>query len=437
MRRREVLVGAGAGLGLLSATTRRLISEAQGQGAEPKGRRLVVLTDGNGWGHQGMQRRGEPLDTTVRSPDDWDLPVCLSPFGPVASEVTIVRRLHNRGGGGLHGNGWATLSAVPPIANGPGGVSFDRWVAGEVHAEDPFPSVALGVTHKRDRAPVCTSADGPRRPFPAIASPLDAYEVLFGGDRDDLSAEQRLAEERSLLDGAIEDVDRARAELAAPERRKFDQLLDSFRGLERELGRRQEILGGNAIPPLPQGDLEARGLAPDVIRAHGSILAHAIGLGLTSVGHLSLYGLDAHNAGWGGIGYGGDAHESLMHLEGYTRERATEAVTEIARFKAAELMHIRNVLASFPEGDGTVADQTVFVWINSGGGKHHDGRDWQIVVTIGRPGGGFQAGRYIEANRSERETINQVLLAVGQGLGVEHDVFGRPEDCPGPLAELG
>ncbi|MEM9459636.1 MAG: DUF1552 domain-containing protein [Myxococcota bacterium] len=432
MRRRRFLQGLGGGSVALGALGHQLLAQAYGD--SPDRVNLVVLSTGNGWGHQGMKREGEILDTTVVDEDDWVLPAALSPLAGLADRVSILRPFRCPGDGNLHGSGWSTLTCLKGDGINPNGRSLDRLVGLDRGATDPFSSVALGISHKAGKPAPCTSSNGPLEAFPAIGSPLDAYVALFGGT-DQAEALERLTSEQGLLGGMMDDVTRARAALAGPERAKLDQMLDSLRELERQLEGRLEVLAEHDPPALPPGDLTATGLSPDVIRAQADIGAHAVAFGLTRVLHLSILGFNDHNAGWGALGHPGDAHEDLMHKENYTGEQADQAVFDITLFEAQIVERIWSVLQTVPSGAGTVADQTVLLWINSGGGKHHDGRNYHPVVLVGDAGGRLATGKYVEFG--ERPNLNQLYLSLAQATGMEIDVFGDPEDCPGPLSALG
>lgn len=435
IQRRDFLasLGLGAGAALLSPLLHSLV--AQAQGIDDGRCNLVVFTDGNGWGHQGMQR-SELLLTDVRSPSDWDLPSVLQPLSFIRERISIALPLENPFGRNLHGNGWATLNVMPTVGGGPGGVSLDRWVALQAGLGDAFPSLALGVATRNDRPAPCTSSDGPAQPFPAIASPVAAFEYVFGtGTVSGVDPKVALARERSLLDAMIDDVKRARDALAGPERAKFDQLLESYRTVEQSLAQRLEIFESRELPPPPDPALDEKtGLEPDVIRAHVDLIALALSFGLTHVAHLSVLGFDAHNAGWGALGHPGDAHEDIAHVA-VGGEAATDAYRAIISYKAGELAHLYQQLEATSVGDATLAERTVFVWVNSGGGKHHDGTVEHPIVIIGDAGGALRAGQYLQFERKER-AISDAYLAVGQALGVEADVFGDPQTCKGPLPGL-
>jgi len=431
-RRRHFLQGLGSGSLLLGALGGQLLARAEGE--DPDRVNLIVLTAGNGWGHQGMSREGTILDTTVRSIDDWDLPPALSPLSALSDRVSILRTLRCPGDGDLHGSGWSTLTCVKGDGINPNGISLDRLVGLEQGTSDPFSSVALGIATKPGGVARCTSSDGPLQAYPAIGSPLSAYASLFGGTSQ-AEALSKLASEQGLLAGMIEDSTRARSRLAGPEAAKLEQMLDSLRELERQLVGRIEILAEHPPPLLPEGDLSAVGLSPSVIRAQASIGAHAVAFGLTRVLHLSILGFNDHNAGWGGLGHPGDAHEGLMHLETYSKAEADQAVFDITVFQADIVARIWSVLEAMPCGNGTAADRTVLLWVNSAGGKHHDGRNHHPAVLVGDAGGRLATGKYVEFET--QPNLNQLYLSVAQAAGVPVDTFGEPEDCPGPLEVLG
>ena len=431
LSRRELArtLGLGGAAALLGPLVGRLVSRARGEA--PTRRLLFVLTDGNGWNHQG----GGDRDPALLDPSRADgLPAVLDPLAPLAEKVTVLRRLYNPHGRNLHGNGWATLSVAPSDHRHPGGVSIDRFVAREVGGDDPFPSVALGLSTRSDRAAVSTSADGPSRPFPAEASPARAFPRLFGAAGSSEEALAALAEQRSVLDGLTDDVRRTESRLAGPERAKLEQMLGSLRDLEGQLAGRAAALMDRGVPGAP-GESEA-GLRGETVRDHVEVAAHAYAYGLTRVVHLSIFGRDAHNVGWGFLGFPGDAHESVAHVgHGYDRDRSTEAYEAIIRFKAAEIAHLFGRLAAEEDGDGTLADRAVALWVNSGGGKHHEGTSHIPLVLVGDAGGALRGGGQLRYGGGE-VCVSQVFLSVARAMGSRAEVFGDPEHCPGPLADL-
>lgn len=431
--RRSFLRGLsmGGAATLLGPFVNRIVGTAWG--ADVSRPNLFVLTAGNGWGHQSLDRNTPLLAPTMRSESDWDLPKVLNKLSPLAKRVSLCRRLYNPFDKNLHGNGWATLSVMKGDGRNPGGPSLDRWVALQTAASDPFPSLALGVALRDSSPPPCTSSDGVRKPFPAIGRPLVAFETVFGSASGQADADNVLARRKSLLDAMVKDVERVRAQLAGQERTKLDQLLESYRGLERQLSAKRQILAAIKTPAPPTDKQNSLGLQPASLQAHVDVAAHAVAFGFTRVVHLSVLGFDAHNAGWDALGFSGDAHENLAHLSGYDKPRATAAYEAIIDFEAGLLARFYSVLSGFKANDQLLSDQTLAVWVNSGGGKHHEGHAHHAVVIVGDAQGRVRGGMHLER---PGHAVSEAFLPVASAMGVKSDTFGDPEHCKGPLPGL-
>src|SRR3954469_4411557 len=182
--RRNFLAGLGLGAGshLLGSAWKAMLPEALGAAALPK--RLVLFTAGNGF----LERFWA---CPARSETDFDLTPALMPLAPYKSNLVIASKLHNPFIHANHGNQMATLTVtespvqVSQMRGPPGGISIDRLIASRIGAGDAFDSTAVGCVTFRsggsyDQA-LSLSADGARKPFPAIGSPLLAYKTWFGG----------------------------------------------------------------------------------------------------------------------------------------------------------------------------------------------------------------------------------------------------------------
>jgi hypothetical protein len=75
------------------------------------------------------------------------------------------------------------------------------------------------------------------------------------------------------------------------------------------------------------------------------------------------------------------------------------------------------------------------MWVNSGGGKHHNGNDTHAVVLVGNAAGRLRAGQHL-VFPGRRNSIGQAFLAVAQSLGSRATVFGDPDHCKEPLPGL-
>ncbi len=426
-RRLGVLASNLGRAAFLGPLLHRFRSEADGLQSAPWP--LLVVTFGNGWGHQGMARIGTTLDTAVRSATDWDLPSTLKAFEPFKSRVSILRNLGNPFGGSLHGSGWSTLTVADTDGRTPGGISIDRLVALQMGKDDAFPSLSLGIGTAAGRPAVTTSADGFRRPFPAIASPEVAFATLFG-----FAVDGGLGPEQALLDSARQDIRRLQSQLAGSERQKLEQMLQSFESIGKQSDARRRVLLEKGVPP-PLTLSYRLGLDKDVIGAHFATAAAAMQFGLTRVVHISLLGFDAFNAGWDSLGFPGDAHENVAHVSGVTAEYSTKAYHAVVQFQAAAIARFIEQLSTVRVGGVALSERLTVLWLNSGGGKHHDGSSTHPCVVVGPQSGLLKMGRYIDYPL-RTQTVSEVFLAVAQNCGVKIDVFGDPRFCAGPLPGL-
>lgn len=94
-----------------------------------------------------------------------------------------------------------------------------------------------------------------------------------------------------------------------------------------------------------------------------------------------------------------------------------------ANFHAETILGIYQRLAAIPEGDGTMADNTVIVVSNTAGHQHHNGSDRTWLMLIGGLGC-FRTDSYITFPYLER-SINDAFITIAQALGVETDTFGQ------------
>ena len=117
-----------------------------------------------------------------------------------------------------------------------------------------------------------------------------------------------------------------------------------------------------------------------------------------------------------------------------------------------EDVHLRGIaklaqkLDGIPEGDGTMLDNTLIVYMSCAGGDHHGGlADWPVVL-LGGMAGKLKMGRYLEYPKYQEaghRTISNLYLSFMHAAGMPApESFGQPDsnlkhlNLNGPLAEL-
>lgn len=428
--RRDFLaaMGLGAGSPLLGCIFDRLLPEAMGA-VNPGRKRFLMFTHGGSLLEQ-------DYTCVVRSPTDFDLTPVLAPLQPYKQDLIVLSKFYVPFDKRLHGNQYAVLSMMAssnqnygePYGRPPGGISFDRFLANQIGGKDAFSSIAQGL-HDGKNPAACLSADGQNKEFPAIGNPIEAYDRYFGngvpgGSTQDTQA--LLAQDRSVLDAVRGDIARMSSKLATPERAKLDQYLESLRGLERQLG---ELAKGQTTcekPAKPTTSSDRISVA--TVDAHLSVQFAAHLCGLTRVSHFSLhgYGSPHHAYSWLGDTTG-------YHLCHHNSNRAM--ILKIETWVMTKVAELAGRLAKTAEGNGSMLDNSLLMFLNTCGGKHHNGSDTYSIQTLGRAGGALRTGRYLSYGIGAH-SLADPYVAFANALDVPIKTFGNPAHCKGPLPGL-
>lgn len=197
---------------------------------------------------------GAWMDTWVpkQTGADYELPFSLTPLEPVKDEVLVLSGLDkpfSRSGDGHYAKTANFLTGLHVRKTtgqdlSVGGVSVDQLAAARMGHLTPLPSLELAtdpVVNGLDRAVNYTRMYGsfiswrsPTLPMPRLIDPRAAFERLFGA-RD---AEGRLipqparADDRTLLDAALEDAHDLRRRLGKGDQQKLDEYLESVHSVE-------------------------------------------------------------------------------------------------------------------------------------------------------------------------------------------------------------
>jgi hypothetical protein len=424
-------MGLGAGAALLGPLfTGRLLPEAMGA-VQPGNKRFILITHGGGLLEQ-------HYTCPARSETDYDLLPVMKPFERWKSELLILSKFYCPHDKRQHGNQYAVLSMARSAnqkyddfqGKPPGGVSIDRFLGKQIGNKDPFDSTAVGL-HEQAGNILTLSADGPGQEFPAIGSPVLAYDTYFarridpGGDA--MKTAQLIADEKSVLDFIGNDVRRMQRRLAAGERAKLDQYLESLRGVERQLSQLVPSNTCNSVAK-PAALLDKSNLDKDVIAAHVSVTHAAHLCNLTRVSHISIHGYSSPHNRYSWLGDSVGMHEAQHKV-------FLDLLGRIATYIYSVVAQMADLMANTVEGDTNMLHNGLLAFINVCGGKHHDGHNKYSVFTLGRAGGAVRPGRYVAYPEMER-SLGDVWTGVSHAMGVKIPAFGDPAHCKGPLPAL-
>jgi Protein of unknown function (DUF1552) len=451
MRRRQVL---GRFLEVAGASCLgSMVQASLGNGARAVGaKRFIVIAYGNGM----LTEHYTPK--AVRSESDFDLPAMLEPLAAYRKQILLMGRFFNPHNQDLHGNGWATLSIRPSDNTGdvaaPGGVygrpsgqSLDRMLAGVVGKDSRISSLNIALNDWK--GPPHISSDGPNAAYPPHINPVQAYRATFGmltGNPDPGGAivpEKAAIGDQSVLDFARSEARRLELEMGADARSKLQQMQTSLRELEMRLATlkpapvctkpaapnaaldREQSKPGGGEYVMPYGV----SIDPKMVEANADVIAESLVCGLTRVASLSLLGGSESHRAWDFLGVGQPDRHEAQH-QGLLAD-----VIKGDKYVAGIAARIWKRLVESPEDGGTMADNSMLLLINTGGGSHHNGTQDHGVITLGNAGSSIRTGRYLSFAKGAH-CLSDLYVSIANAFGSNITRFGTPEHSKGPLPGL-
>lgn len=264
------------------------------------------------------------------------------------------------------------------------------------------------------------------RLFPAGAQPEDGPPTI---------ASRVSAAQSSVLDRVADAYDRLQPRLGAEDRAKLDLHRDMVRDLELRLANYADLeCTVPAEPELPGAS------APDYYNlqysAFAQLLTVAFACDLTRVATVAL--TEMPNSAFGAPP--GSVHQDFAHLcdPPDPDPVAVTQMTHYNRHHAGHVLELLDLLAAVPEGNGTMLDNTLVVWLNEmANGTHR--QDPYPMVLLGGGNLPLAWGQYLywprtgpivagsnPFNQSRHSGLphNRVLVAIARAFGVDIDAIG-------------
>ena len=445
--RRTALKGVtlGAGAVVLQPFLQRLAAEEAGQ-APPK--RFIFFLESNGLYPYHVQPKGVERGKGDRLIDlplaDLELPEAVAPLAPFKKRLGIIQNLsHKISGGGDHGKGYGGLGCF----------NWRRGVAGQTidHAlasaqPSILPVLGLCVPPSADTVFAnSVSASAPRRPTPMVCQPDLAFRMLFGSVADG-DAGKAFQSRSKLLDWCRSDIKRVREELPSMDREKLDVYLDTFeqmRSRQEKINDIKDRLKAN-LPAINKFDSRR---TTQRFEAQCAIATASLASGLTNVVTLDAAGGIGLYHTWTELGVTKDGHAIGHSVDA---PDSVKFAVAIRRFHAERVADLARRLDAVKEGNGTMLDNTLIIWMSDSGEGHHGFcGEWPLVLVGGLGGKLKTAGRFLQVPRYQegaKETANRTIrnfyLALLHAVGDRRANFGELDtQMPaaaqnGPLAEI-
>jgi hypothetical protein len=384
----------------------------------------------------------------------------LEPVSGFVNKMLVPRGIHmvprgfgwDPSAGDDHAKGMGCKLTAQPLLDGTiyaNGISVDQEIANQLN-ESGRPALNLHVGYRAQGQLGVCSYFGPDQPAIGENNPWLAYQDLMGlSNLDEGALQQLLSRRQSVLDIVERDFAKVGGgQLSASDRAKLDMHLTAVRDLEIGMGE------AGLIPcTLPDARAaEIQGINPDNVQNDSEyktiglmqmdILALALACGSTHAATL-LWGSGAGGPifNWDGISHDYN-HHKLSH--GNTADDCSgsevagylDMLFDIDLWYATQLNYLLQQLDAYTEGDGTVLDNSVVVWMNElSDGKGHNFMDLPYVM-FGSAGGYLRQGQYIKVTGQE-STMNDVDAPHNRLLTTILNAVGCRGEGGGPVENFG
>ncbi len=440
--RRTFLRGTGAmiGLPLLDAMVPAFASDV------PSAKRVGFIYLPNG-----VAKNFTGIDywTPKAKGSSFELSPILTPLAPYSDRITVITGLVAKnaeanaedGATGDHTKacaGWLSGMRCKRTegADIENGVTADQIAASVLGKETALPSLELSIDLTM-LAGMCDSAyscvylntlswSSPTTPLPTENNPRVVFERLFGNGGTTAQRAAVARQNRSILDYVSADFGRLTQSLAPSDRTHVDEYLNSVREVERRI-QKVESLGGDAdLPALER----PRGI-PDIFGEHVKLMYElqwlAFQADLTRVTTFML-GRELNFRTYPEVGLTQGHHTMSHHQE---KPENIERYAKLNTYQTDLFAAFLNRLASTPEGNGSLLDQSLFMYGASLSNPNLHAHFDLPLALIGGPAG--RAGGVRVSAQPTETPMSNLLLNVLDRVGVPIDKIG---DSTGPLENV-
>ena len=445
--RRNFIKGISLGSGgmLLAPLLRQLSAEAAGV-SEAFPQRFVFLVKSSGLTPAAitpsslLKKRLGSGSYFRAALKDHSLPKSLKALEPFKDQVGIVQGFSGKmclaghtsyfGAMGVHSSPSETSSGNPLRA------TIDTRLSSRYSS--PFGHVGLALRGRAvggagDPIPEGTiypgiSALAAGRELPFQASPDQAYDQLFGSATGSGEGRKRYALESGMLDFLSEDIRRLRREVPAAEQDKLNHYLTGFEELQErraKLAAMRDTIRQSA-PELTE--TYESDLGVDRLESHFTLAASCLIAGLS---HGITIRLDNLEHVYDGLGLSEQNVHAIGHGTGSNGKTSDECRDIIRSYHIKLMAGLAGKLRSIPEGDGTMLDNTMIVYMSDAGEAHHGAlHEWPFLIVGGCGGRLSIPGHYIrmpEYGQVGHRTIGNLYTSILNAYGDPIGHFGDPD----------
>ena len=318
-----------------------------------------------------------------------------------------------------------------------GGQSVDQYLAAEIEKDviTKFKSLELGVQVRSASVWSRMSYADADKPVPPREDPNQNFTDFFSDlDSDPFALQLIQRRRKSVLDAVMEDHAAFQQGLGYEDKQKLDKHLQSIRDLETRLAVSTNFGEACATPELelPGGGYEQNDMYPITGKAQMDMLVMALACDLTRVASLQ-WSRSVSNVRFNWVTQRLDeGHHGLSHYDDNNADSQADLL-EINKWYSEQFAYLLGLMDGIQEGENTLLDNTVVVWVNElGKGNTHTRRDIPFMLA-GSCGGYFQTGQHLDLGG---EPHGKLLVSLTHALDKPVSTFGAPQYSQGPLSGL-
>ena len=363
----------------------------------------------------------------------------------VLNNLSIKSMNQGPGGDGHHRAVPHMLTCIEMLdENNAGGPSVDQKIAQAIGGGSRFASLqfAVRIVYTDTNSRPLWSAPG--RVVSATQSPWDAYNRVFGSGMmaapkpnptsgSAAPAAPAVDMRRSVLDRALKDTAALRMRLAPSDRILLDSYQDSLRDIEMRLSNTAApVAGGDCTPPTLGStiDVKAEANYPKIGQLQMDTLVASLQCGATRVASLQ-WGNSNDQCTYSWLGVKTLGHDMAHNNNNCDPSNSKKLTTY--QWYSEQAAYLLGKLAAIPEGNGSMLDNTLILWVSEFGESGGHSGDNLMWLLMGNAAGQFRSGRILNcAGRS----VSDLHTSICNAFGISDQTFGNPAYCKGPLPDL-
>ena len=427
VHRRQFLRGVGVSMALpwLESMTVWGDETSKADSSQPPVR-MACLFAGNGFHSAEWWAKGEGKS--------MELGKVLQPLMPYREKLLFLGGLYNEEAriGGIHSCQTGNLLTGAHLANGGeirSGISMDQVIARRFVNETKVDSLVLGCEHSiaalhKNYSMIYSSHiswSSATTPTPLELYPALAFDRLF---RDEVRPS-----DSSVLDAVLAEAAGLRNRISLSDKQRLEEYLESVREVERRIenaGKARRLQGWRPTLDKPDIARPADGIPQDIdehMRLMCDILVLAFRTDTTRVCTLKLNNdhsslrfpnLTSDRGPTQGIDY--MIHHLLSHSNNGDWLKVNQFFTE-------QLAYIAGKLDQVQEGDRTLLDNSMILYLSSMMTGNHN-NDQLPVVMLGSGGGQIKTGRILDYLGKPNRKMCSLYLSLMDKLGIRLEQFG-------------